>query len=544
MHCHLPIILRFSLSFLIALLTMSERVSKRSGSDSLLMPSASHSQPSSSSSSSASSLTRNQEVYQLRARQFIADHGKSPREDVIQALLADPTVFLHCAVADARTIWGYIGMTTIAPNQHNRKDCIAVLRQVWRGKDEVKLDDDNGDEPGTPPSASSSDQQPEVSESGRRSSLRQRVRQEASEPLFDACIRLHARGDPIPSEFLGLLTSQQRTILIERGVLDPETGDTAKRRRSVTAKSSRSGAAASSDRTDSIIRDRPPKSIPRGLPLVASYSLSSPSDPEDSSSDSSSSSSTVDTSSPSSESSSSRRRRHRRRRHAAKRHKLSSVHHQLVSSASECPKPVRKYFEAHGSASRHSYTGEVERMLATQTPTQFWFNFCATLSKDRRSQNEGLVLAMALEVVQYPVILTELLSRRLFGLWHFLRNDDWDLANALLPLGGASLLNAKVQQELNTHKRRAAKVLEHRTSASRSFRSNRYGAGRRHKGNDAQHSQHGTGRDESRDRRVPPRHSASPSSSASAPHRRQSGAAPTQNDQRSSAAGGSGAGHT
>jgi hypothetical protein len=482
-------------------------------------------------------------VYQLRARQFIADHGRSPREEVIPALLADPTVFLHCAVADARTIWGYMGITTIAPNQHNRKECIAVLRTAWNGKGEAHGEEVSEDESGTQhPSASSSGQQPEGSDGGRRSSLRQRIREEQSEPIFDACIRLHARGDPIPSEFLGLLTSQQQAILRESGVVGQERGDTSTRRRSVAAKSSRSGGAVFiTDSTDSIIRDRLPKSIPRGLPLVASYSSSSPSEPEDSSSDSSSSSSTVDTSSPSS--GSSRRRRHRR--HAAKRHKLSSVRTQLVSSASDCPKPVRKYFEAHGSASKHSYTGEVERMLATQTPTQFWFNFCASmLSKDRRSQNEGLVLAMALEVVQYPDILTELLSRRLFGLWHFIRNDDWDLANALLPLGGASLLNAKVQQELNTHKRRAAKVLEHRTSASRSFRSNRYGAGRQRKGNDTQQPQHGAGRDESRDRRVPPRHSAGTSSSASASHRRQSGAAPAQNDNRSSAAGGSGAGHT
>jgi hypothetical protein len=184
-------------------------------------------------------------------------------------------------------------------------------------------------------------------------------------------------------------------------------------------------------------------------------------------------------------------------------------------------------------------------MLATQSPTQFWLNFCAMLSKDRRSQNEGLVLAMALEVVQYPDILTELLSRRLFGLWHFLRNDDWDLANALLPLGGAALLNAKVQQELNTHRRRAAKVSEHRPTASRSFRSNRYGAGRQRRGNDGtQQLQRVVGQDDNRDRRAPPRHSSGPSSSASAPHRRQSGAAPAQNDQRSSAAGGSGAVHT
>jgi hypothetical protein len=544
MHYHLPIILRFSLCLLIALLTMSERVSKRSGSDSLLPSSTSHSK-SLSSSSSSPPTGRSQEVYRLRARQFIADHGKTPREDVIQALLADPAVFLHCDVADARTIWTYTGITAIVPNQHNRKECISVLRTARSGKDEAKLEDDTGDQSDAQlQSASSSDQQPDGSDGGRRSSIRQRAREERSEPIFDACIRLHERGDPIPPEFLSLLTSQQRAILRESGAIDAEDGDTFKRRRAAAAKSSRAGLAT--DSKGLIIRDRQPKSIPRGLSLVAPPSSPSSSDPDDDSSDSSSSSSTVDSSSPSSGSSNSRRRRHRRRRHAAKRHKLSSSRHQLVSSsASDCPRTVRKYFEAHGSASKHSYTGEVERMLATQSPTQFWLNFCAMLSKDRRSQNEGLVLAMALEVVQYPDILTELLSRRLFGLWHFLRNDDWDLANALLPLGGAALLNAKVQQELNTHRRRAAKVSEHRTTASRSFRSNRYGAGRQRRGNDStQQLQRVVGQDDNRDRRAPPRHSSGPSSSASAPHRRQSGAAPAQNDQRSSAAGGSGAGHT
>jgi hypothetical protein len=485
----------------------------RSRSDSVIESSSSPAVPTSSSSSSASRGTR---ADRLQAQQFIEDHRTSSREAVVRALLAAPDFFLRCDGKQATVIMGYGGVRGITPTLDNRRQWLESLREVVQESGE----DDPGPSPSTPPAAAAglpSQSAIRPTSARRRSSDRHRASTERREAIFDICLRAHDRGETIPSAMLEVLSADQRATLREAGVegLMDET------RRAQKAK--RPGRAHTAAVT-----------VPLDLRLRPSSRASHDDSSSETKSDLSSSSSDSTTDRSSSSDDEPGRHRHRHGRHHSSGKRRASN----LSSSRVCPSHVLEFFQANGSMVKSNITKEVEDLLAGQRPTVYWRNFCAAHAHwDNRSFNEGLVIAMALEITDDAPVLLELLSRRLYGLHQCLLSgrSDWRMATALLPLNSAGGVRASLQKELN-------RAIKHAgvgdSTIPSSHRFNRGGGGRSKGTRDSN-------REDARDRNSGAtstgRSSGYTSSSSS---RRRSGAAPAQSDQSSSAAGGSGAGRT
>lgn len=275
---------------------------------------------------------------------------------------------------------------------------------------------------------------------GVRRSDRQRAREDDSVKALATCLALHERGIPIPPGILARVPAEDRSALAasaSAGPLRPARQQRAsgQRRRQQRQRGPLSGDEGLSESevpaAPGILLSSAPGSRRRAAPRLA---RSAAPDPQ------------VDTGRTSSESDSDGDDVG-----VMGDDQPTSAEQLPANQGQRCAPSVLQYMHRAGSTVTFDIARLLQQLMTGLSPTVYWSTYTAghdgQTGSTARTFNEGRVLAMALEAIDHPDLLREILSRRLYGLQMSVDKGTWEWAEMLLPVTSHAAVPVALQHE-------------------------------------------------------------------------------------------------
>ena len=304
------------------------------------------------------------------------------------------------------------------------------------------------------------------------------------------CIALHERGVPIPPRILARVPAEDRSAFASAVSVDPlplvrQQRAAGQRRRQQRQRGPLSGDEGLSESevpaAPGVVLSSPPESRRRAAPRLAK--AAAPDQLVDAGHTSVSDSDADDVG-------------------AAGDDQPASTEQLPANQGQRCAPSVLQYMHRAGSTVTFDIARLLQQIMNGLSPTVYWSTYTAghdnqTIST-ARTFNEGRVLAMALEAIDHPDLLREILSRRLYGLQMSVDKGTWEWAEMLLPVTNHAAVPVALQHEFV----RAAREMRDAAAIGASARPPARSSSWQHRGRDRGGD---VGRGEDRDRYQQPR---------------------------------------